>query len=250
VEEARATVEMRQSELDRVVNGAREQERGEASASVEEAKAVLAEAKSEMLRRQSLFQTGDISRTDWERAQREYQVAEARVNQAAQHYAFLDAPARTDERAKAASNLALARAQLAEAEALLAKTIIRAPFDGTVLKRFRKAGEVVTDKSDSPIVSFGDDSRLRVRVEVDETDVARVKVGDRAWFTAQAFGDQKFWGRVVRIGRLFGRKNVETEDPAEKIDAKILETLVDLDGHPPLPAGLRMDSFIVTEGGR
>jgi HlyD family secretion protein len=244
VAEARATVEIRQSELDRVINGARDHERREALASVEEAKAVLAEARSEMQRRQSLFQTGDISRSDWERAQREYEVAQARVGQASHHYAFLDAPARADERARAEANLALSRAQLAEAEALLAKTIIRAPFDGAVLKRFRRAGEVVTDKADSPIISFGDVSRLCVRVDVDETDVARPKVGDRAYFTAQAFGDQKFWGRVVRVGRLLGRKNVETNEPAEKIDTKILETLVELDGHPPLPAGLRVDSFI------
>jgi hypothetical protein len=90
---------------------------------------------------------------------------------------------------------------------------------------------------------------LRVRVDVDETDVARPKAGDRAYFTAQAFGDQKFWGRVVRVGRLLGRKNVETNEPTEKLDTKILETLVELDGHPPLPAGLRVDSFIVTGGG-
>jgi len=250
VAEARATVEIRQAELERIVNGARNEERREASAGIEEAKAVLDNSRAELQRRQSLFETGDISRSDFERAQREYDVAEARVRQASQHFAFLDAPARVDERSKAEANLALAKAQLAEAEALLAKTVIRAPFDGTVLKRYRKAGEVVTDKADSPIVSFGDDSKLRVRVEVDETDVARIRTGDRAYFTAQAFGDRKFWGRVVRVGSLLGRKNVQTEDPAEKIDSKILETLVELDGHPPLPAGLRVDSFILTGGGQ
>jgi HlyD family secretion protein len=159
----------------------------------------------------------------------------------------LDAPARADEQAKAEANLALARAQLAEAEALLGKTVIRAPFDGVVLKRFRKAGEMVSDKTDSPIVSFGDESRLRVRVDVDETDVARLRSGERAYFTAQAFGDRKFWGRVSRIGRQLGKKNIDTGDPSEKVDTKVLETLVDLDGHPPLPAGLRVDSFIVVQ---
>jgi len=247
VAESRATVDMRQAELDRVVNGAREQERHEAAAAVEEAKALVADTRSNMHRYQTLFATGDVSRADVERTEREYQVAEARLNAASQHFAFLDAPARTDERAKAEANLALARAQLAEAEALLEKTVIRAPFDGAVLKRFRKAGEMVSDKTDSPIVSFGDESRLRVRVDVDETDVARLRVGERAYFTAQAFGDRKFWGRVTRIGRQLGKKNIDTGDPAEKIDTKVLETLVDLDGHPPLPAGLRVDSFIVIE---
>ncbi len=247
---ARATVEVRRAELDRIVNGARDQERREAAASVEEAQAILANARAEVQRRQSLYESGDISRSDWERTEREYQVAEARLRQATERHSFVDAPAREDERARAEASLALARAQLAEAEALLEKTIVRAPFDGTVLKRFRKAGETVSDKGDTPIVSFGDDSRLRVRVDVDETDVARLRRGDRAWFTSEAFGPQKFWGTVVRVGRELGKKNVQTDEPSEKLDTKVLETLVELEGHPPLPPGLRVDSFIQVGEGR
>jgi HlyD family secretion protein len=250
VGQAGATVALRQAELDRLVNGAREQERREAASAVEEAKAVLANARTEMDRRRSLFQTGDISRSDWERAEREFQVAEARLGQASQHFAFLDAPARADERAKAQAAVDLAKAQLAEAQALLEKTIVRAPFAGTVLKRYRKAGETVSDRGDTPIVGFGDSSRLRVRVDVDETDVAKLHVGDRVYFTAPAFGTERFWGRVARIGSELGQKNVETGQPAEKMDSKILETLVDLDGHPPLPPGLRVDSFIQIGGRR
>jgi multidrug resistance efflux pump len=226
------------------VNGAREQEREEAAASVQEAQAVLENAHAEMARKESLFKTGDISRSDVERAEREYRVAEARVQEAARHHAFLDAPARTDDRDRATAELDLAKAQLAEAEALLEKTVVRAPFDGTVLKRYRKAGESVSNKGDTPIVAFGNDTRLRVRVDVDETDIAKVHVGDRAWFTAEAFGTQKFYGRVVRVGQELGKKNVQTDDPSEHIDTKVLETLVELDGRPPLPTGLRVDSFI------
>ena len=247
---ARATVALRQAELDRVINGAREQEREEAAAAVEEAAAVLENARSEWQRKQSLLATGDISRSEEERAEREYRVAEARLHEAAKHHAFVDAPARVDERERAQAELEVARAQLGEAQALLEKTIVRAPFDGTVLKRYRKAGETVSNKGDTPIVSFGNDARLRVRVDVDETDIAKVRVGDRAWFTAEAFGAEKFSGRVVRVGRELGKKNIQTDDPAERIDTKILETLVDLDGRPPLPPGLRMDSFIQTGQGR
>lgn len=246
---ARATVALRQAALDRVVNGARREEREEAGASVREAAAVLENAHAELMRRQSLFQTGDISRSDAERAEREYRVAEARLQEASKHFAFLDAPARDDERQRAAADVELAQAQLAEAEALLEKTVVRAPFDGTVLKRFRKAGDSVTDKGDTPVVAFGNDARLRVRVDVDETDVAKIHLGDRAWFTAEAFGSQKFWGRVVRVGKELGKKNVQTDDPAERVDTKVLETLVELDGRPPLPTGLRVDSFIQTRGG-
>lgn len=246
VAEARATVAVRQAALDRVVNGAREQERREAEASAAAAKAVLENARAEQARKQSLFSTGDVSRSEWESADRELHVAEARLNEAAAHFQFLDAPARADERDRAAADLALARAQLAETEALLEKTVVRAPFDGTVLKRLRKAGETVSDKGQTPIIRFGDNSRLRVRVDVDETDVARVGLGERAYFTARAFGQQRFWGTVTRLGQALGKKNIDTGDPSEKTDTKVLETLVDLDGHPPLPSGLRVDSFLLS----
>jgi HlyD family secretion protein len=140
VAEARATVDLRQAELDRIVNGAREQERDEAAASVQEAAAVMENARAEMARKESLFKTGDISRSEEERAEREYRVAEARLQEVSKHHAFLDAPARTDERGRAAAELRLAQAQLAESEAMLAKTVVRAPFDGTVLKRYQRRG--------------------------------------------------------------------------------------------------------------
>jgi hypothetical protein len=82
-------------------------------------------------------------------------------------------------------------------------------------------------------------------VDVDETDVSRIHTGDRAYFTAQTFGSSKFWGRVVTIGYELGKKNVQTDEPTEKLDTKVLETLVELDGHPPLRPGLRVDSFIL-----
>jgi hypothetical protein len=84
-----------------------------------------------------------------------------------------------------------------------------------------------------------------VRVDVDENDVSRLQPGDRAYFTAHAFGSEKFWGKVARVGRELGKKNVQTDEPSEKLDTKVLETLVDLDGHPPLPPGLRVDSYIL-----
>jgi HlyD family secretion protein len=248
IQTERAEIEIREAELRRVVNGSRQQERSEAQAAVREADAVMANARAEMNRRESLLRSGDISRSDFERTEREFNVAKARYDGAVQHHSFIDADARDEDRARAQASLGLARAQLQEAEALLAKTIIRSPMDGVILRRHLRAGETVDDKPDSPIFTMADDSVLRVRVDVDETDVARVAVGERAWFTADAFGDRKFPGHVVRVGEELGRKRVRTDEPTERIDTKILETLVELDGHPPLPVGLRVDSYIQTKG--
>jgi len=249
VKTQRAEIEIREAELQRVLNGSRRQERSEAQAAIREAEAVMANARAEQSRRESLFRTGDISRSDYERTEREYNVAKARYDAAVQHHAFVDADAREDDRARAQASLSLSRAQLQEAEALLAKTVIRAPMDGVILRRHLRAGETVSDKPDSPIYTMADDSVLRVRVDVDETDVARIAVGQSAWFTADAYGDRRFPGRVVRVGGELGRKRVRTEEPTERADTKILETLVQLDGHPAIPVGLRVECYIRTSEG-
>jgi hypothetical protein len=98
-----------------------------------------------------------------------------------------------------------------------------------------------------PILTVGDKRRLRVRVEVDETEVSQVRVGQKAYVTADAYRGQKFWGEVIRVGEQLGRKNIRTDEPTEKVDNKVLETLVELDQGVQLPAGLRVDSFIVTD---
>jgi multidrug resistance efflux pump len=141
----------------------------------------------------------------------------------------------------------LARAQLEETRARFEKTFIRAPIDGVVLRRHHRAGESVTNSANSPdpIFTIGDRQVLRVRVDVDETDIARVRVGGRAYITADAFGSRQFWGRVVRIGGELGRKNVRTDEPTERVDTKILEVLVELEDGRDLPVGLRVDTFIL-----
>jgi len=248
VAEAKAELHVREAELERLVNGSRTQERKEALAATKEAEAVMKNARAEMDRRDRLFQTGDISRSDAEQTEREYAVAKARYDQATEHFALVDAGPREDEKARAEAAIELGKAQVAEAEARLQKTIIRSPVTGIVLRRNRRAGESVSEGPDTPVVTVADNSVIRVRVDVDETDVGRVQAGQRAYVTADAYGDKRFWGHVVRVGKLLGRKNVHTDEPTEKIDTKILETLVELDGHPEIPDGLRVDAFILTAG--
>jgi HlyD family secretion protein len=85
-----------------------------------------------------------------------------------------------------------------------------------------------------------------VRVDVDEADIGKIQVGQRAYVSAQAYGDRKFGGRVVRISQMLGKKNIRTEEPTERIDTKILETLIELDENSKLPPGLRVNTFIIT----
>lgn len=245
---AEATLQQREAELRRVLNGARDQERREAKAAIQEAIATMENARSEMTRRQSLQRTGDIPREEAERAERQFTVAKARYDAAIERHAFVDADAREEDRARAEAAIALAKAQIAETRAMLAKTIVRAPISGVILRKHLKSGESISSGPMSgpnqPIVTLANADVLRVRADVDEVDVGMLRVGQRAYVTADAYGDRKFWGKVVRVGQILGRKNIRTDEPAEKVDTKILETLIELDPGSELKLGLRVDAFI------
>jgi HlyD family secretion protein len=243
---AEALLAQRQAELLRLVNGARTQERRAAEAARQAAQAVLDNSQRETERRHNLADRNMISRDEAERYERAYRVAQAEYERASQEFSLVDAAARDDDRQRAEAAVDSARAQLAEARAYLEKTYILSPIDGVILRKFRHAGESVSTQFDSPIVTLADDSSLRVRIDVDETDVSRLRVGQPAYVTAEAYGPQKFTGHIYRVGRILGKKNVRTDEPSERVDTKILETLVQLDPGQPLPLGLRVDSYIVT----
>jgi HlyD family secretion protein len=242
-----AQVQAKEATLRKVVNGARTQERSEALSTVRAAEAVMNNARSEMDRRQKLFDAGVISRDEFERYAREYDVAKANYQENVEHHSLVDDHAREEDRSFAEADLQLARAQLEQSQARYEKTLIKSPIDGTVLRKHHRNGESVSNSSTvpDPILTVGDKDILRVRMDVDETDVNKIRVGQKAYVTADAYGKQKFWGHVVRVGELLGPKNVRTDEPTEHVDKKILETLVELDKGVQLPVGLRVDSYIV-----
>jgi HlyD family secretion protein len=249
VRAAQAEVATKDAALRKVVNGARLQERSEAMSSVRAAEAVMNNALSEKDRRVKLFAAGVISREELDRYVQAYDVAKAEYQESVEHHSLIDDHAREEDVALAQSDLQLACAQLLDAQAKYEKTVIRSPIDGTVLRKHHRAGESVSNSSTvpDPILTVGDNDILRVRMDVDETDVNRVRVGQKAYVTADAYGDRKFWGRVVRVGEQLGPKNVRTDEPTERVDQKILETLVELDHGTEIPVGLRVDSYILAD---
>jgi HlyD family secretion protein len=245
VQAAVANVGIARAALDRVINGARPSEREEAAAAVREAQAVLARAEREAARQQGLADKRLGSGQDLDNARSDLDVARAQVARSQAHLAVVDSPAREDEQARAEAELALGQARLAEARAIYEKSFVRSPIDGVVLRRFRRAGEQVTEMGDTPILAVGDLSQLRVRAEVDEADIDLLRLGQNAYIEATAYGERRIPGKVVRIGNLMGRKQIVSDDPAERKDSRVLEVLIDLEPGIAMPVGLRVDAFIV-----
>jgi HlyD family secretion protein len=248
---AGARLHVARAELHRLINGARQEERDEARAAVAQAAAVADQARAELERRSSLIREGVIPREELERADRDMRVARARLDELSERHRLVEAAPRSEDVDRARATVAAAEADLAEARSLFDKTLIRSPLTGVVLRRHLLGGESVTFSPEpTPILTVADTRRLRVRVDVDETDVSKVALGQRAWVTADAYGSTRFNGRVVQVGEMLGRKNVQTDDPREREDTKVLEVLVELDPGQRLPIALRVDAFLAVGGQR
>ncbi|MBI1983669.1 MAG: efflux RND transporter periplasmic adaptor subunit [Acidobacteria bacterium] len=249
VDEARAAVAQAQAALEKLLNGARPEERNAVRAEMEEAQAAAENARLNYDRMRNLFREGGVvSQAALDRAERDWKVGQAQMESARQRYDLIMAPPRSEDVAAARAEGALARARLAQAQDYYENTFVRSPVEGIVIKRFMNPGESISYESlYQPIVSVADTTRLMVRVEVDETDIGKVEVGQRVEIRCDAFPGRTFYGRVERISGGLGRKKIQTDNPLEKVDTEILETFVELEPGSPLRIGLRVDVDVPLE---
>jgi len=105
------------------------------------------------------------------------------------------------------------------------RTIIRAPISGRVLKIRAHVGERLGNR---PLMQLGDTSEMHAVAEVYETDIARVRVGQRASVSSASLGGS-IAGAVVRVGSIIYKNDVLNVDPAADADARVVEVRIKLD---------------------
>jgi HlyD family secretion protein len=145
------------------------------------------------------------------------------------------------------SSLAAARADVTQAENAVERARIRAPVDGAVLNMWAKVGETAMPSPEAPLLLFGDLSTLKVRAEVEERDVPKIHIGQRAIVRADAYPDHDFEGIVTQMAPALGPPRITTRGPRRPNDVEVLEALVSLDGQPLLLTGMRVDVFFKSD---
>lgn len=119
-------------------------------------------------------------------------------------------------------------ASVAQAKAELDLAFVRAPTAGQILKINTRAGETL--ESGKGIVELGQTSQMVVIAEVYESDIGKVKVGQRVDIISEGnsfSGELK--GSVAQLGLKIGRKDVLSTDPAAAVDARVVEVKIRLD---------------------
>ena len=243
---AEAAVDAAQANYLMSRRGPRGEDLAAVKAELDAAKAAAEHRSAEQSRSEKLGAVGAVPSASVDSDSAAARVAAANAAAAGARYQSLVKGSRAEQIAAAAANLDAAKAELDAAKIALDQTLLRAPHDGVVLRRFAEVGALVTTMQPAPIVSMADLSQLQVRAEIDEADVASIAVGKTAYATADAFGDRKFPIRIARKSRELGRKTVRDDDPRARVDTRVQEVMFELDGTPgvELPIGLRMTVHI------
>jgi HlyD family secretion protein len=223
---------------------------------VHAASAAFEKARSDLSRMTPLYRGGDIAAMQYDAYKAAYENASAQRDQAREALAQAQAAAAAaqagtyqvairgqdvgtaGDRIRAGqAALAVARAELraavarrAEVAAEQADTIVRAPSDGTVLRVIAHGGEVVA--AGAPILTMADLHKLYLRVYVSELDVARIRVGDRATVTVDAYPNQRLTGRVASVDQSaqFTPKTVHMPDERTRLVYGVRIALDDTQG--------------------
>jgi len=155
------------------------------------------------------------------------------------------AQAKSDLPAPSRSEAAVseARAQVAIAEALLDKTRVRAPRKGRVLLLRAKKGEMVAPSPGQPLIVVGDMSKMQIKAEVDEADVPKIALEQKAYVTSVSFPDRKFEGKVTELAPSLASPLSGQRGPRRPTDVEVMEVTIELDGEVPLLPGMRADAF-------
>lgn len=178
---------------------------------VEVAENNLRKAELELRRIEQLHQSGLVSQSDLDNARIAYEVAQSQVKSA---------------NANVRQNVALLRQSSQD----LSKATIRAPMDGIVTKLNNELGEKVVgtqQMAGTVIMTVSDLSVMDAEIEISETDITSVKLGDTADVEVDAFPDRIIKGYVYEISNSAKSKGVGTQEQIINFIVKV--RIVDTD---------------------
>ena len=273
IAEAEAALKKAQAFLSELETGSRPQEIAVGEATVARARADLADAETNYKRVKDLYERQMAAAQEYDSAKAQYEAALARLQEATEQLKLIKEGPRKEEIEQARSALAQAqqhfnlvkrgpreetieqaRARMEQAKANLGLTETRlgyatlvAPLSGVVLSKNIEPGEYVAPGT--PVVTVGDLENVWLRAYVNESDLGRVKVGQRVRVATDTYPGKAYEGRLSFIASQaeFTPKNVQTEKERVKL---VYRVKIDIPNPKmELKPGMPADAEIMLESG-
>lgn len=242
---AEAEVNVRRRERDgEQASGKNGQDRRAAEDALAAAERTLASNRGDFDRLVKSLKTGGATPADVDKAREAVTQASQKLGEARTAVRKVNATAGMPLQTRLEAGIAAARAELTLAEAALERTRVRAPRDGTILQVLATQGETAAPSPENVLVIMGDMSKLRVRAEIEERDVGKVRAGQAAVIRSDAYPGKDFEGKIASIAQALGPARMSLKGPRKPTDIDVLEIMIDLNGTPPLLSGMRVDVFL------
>jgi len=207
----------------------------EAAAELRQAKAQVAllqvqisTAKREFSRLQGLIASNFVARQQVDQAQDAIRGAEANLE--AQNAA-----------------IATAQAKLSMAQYNEELTVIRAPADGRIVRRYANPGAGASTLNVSNMFDLVPKANRIVRAEITESALPYVVIGQTVQVSPEADPGKVVTGKVLRRAAVFGARKLQSDDPTEKSDERVVEVVVGTDGAPFLIGQRVLVKFLRTQ---
>jgi RND family efflux transporter MFP subunit len=130
--------------------------------------------------------------------------------------------------------IATANATAAQADYNLELTVIRAPTDGRIIRRYANPGSGASTLNVSNMFDLEPKAPRIVRAEIPEASLGNVSVGQIVEIVPEFAQDQSYPGKVIRRAGLFGARKLQSDDPSERTDDRVVEVVVSAEKAPLL----------------
>jgi len=197
VKEIEAKVDHAKAQLSELEAGSRPEELRQAEETVRQAQSRFDNARLQRERVEALFKRQVISKKEADLAEMEYTVAEAQLQASQQNLKLVREGARQEVKEGSRAKLKEMEALLAQENIRLQNTLIVAPFQGEVVRKYVDVGALVS--SSTPIVNLVHTMTLKIVANVLERDIPLLKPGMKATIRAEAYPEKVFEGKVARV---------------------------------------------------
>ena len=132
------------------------------------------------------------------------------------------------------ASVASSRAALAQADYVVEQHIVRAPDDGRIVRRYANPGMGASTLNVTPMFQLQPRTAHIVRAELEERSLRAIRAGMRVEIVPEADQTRTYPGSVLRIAEVFGARRLQSDDPSQQTDERVVEVVVDAQQAPVL----------------
>lgn len=215
--QAQASVEQAEAQLRLLQAGARKEDIQLAEEQVQFARINLDQATADKERLEKLYETSTITKKQFEDAETKYEQAMNQYNSAKQSLNKIKNITRPEEIESAKANLKRNMVSVDLIQKNIEDCTIKSPVDGIVSKKFVETGEYVTPGA--AVMKLSDLQNVDLYIYISETELGKVKLGQKADITIDTYKEKVYKGEVIYISpeAEFTPKSIQTQEERTKL---------------------------------